>query len=646
MAHIENGRARVAKGIRSLNRYPRTSDEVTVPLLVAEQAIKASIPPEVAKGWAAGVGGARVILAPSGQWVEHLATVVGDFNDDLFVLTRTENKRKEDQSGPIGRALGAGQAVVAITASADYLPKVLQTVAEDTFELKVTPAMVASVVKTIATGRMPRSFMDLNVSILDFDELCGLITPGATSTDIYEKFARAISAKTRMARDRENLPQMEDAVEFGDARLFAINLKQDLADYKSGLIGIESVDKGIVLHGPPGTGKTLYARSLGEYLGIPVVLSSMGELFANSSGYLDGVIKSQREMFEKARIQTPSILFIDELDAVPDLDRAGHNKDWWAPVVNDFLTLLDGATSSRDGVIVVGATNRVNALPKSLLRPGRFERKVFMGPPNVEGTIRILRHHLGDDLVNCDLTDIAARCSAKSLTSAVLMEKVRVAKRTARRDKRAMVIEDLKCAIVPPDRRSYDELFRVAAHEAGHALAAALHRKDLLISVDIEPDDTGNGGSTHFRPIRTAEMNRHMVNRQVKILLAGRAAEIVMLGGEQSAGSGGGLDSDLSKATSLLAAASMSFGLGAAPRWRCEPDQALSSLMLDHETRRAVEQELASLADEVEAEMYQHAIALRKITVALMADRMLPASRVFEIVGQSENEKAKLALHH
>lgn len=616
-------------------KKPKVPDDVPVPLLVAEAAIKQAVPADVLMDWTNGVGGAFVIVAPSAQWGEHLTTVVGDFNEEIVVVPRSEAKRKEEQSGMIGRALAAGQTVVAVTPSVDFLPKMLRTVAHGTFTIKVTPQLLAPVVKVVSSGRLPKAFVNLNVSVLDFDEICGLITTGSTATEIFDKFERAIAGKTRMARDKERLPKMDEATEFGDARLFAMDLKQDLADYKSGRIGFEHVDKGIVLHGPPGTGKTLYARSLGEYLGVPVVLSSMGELFANSSGYLDGVIKAQRDMFERARSQTPCILFIDELDAVPDLDRAGHNKDWWAPVVNDFLTLLDGATSGREGVIVVGATNRIHAIPSALLRPGRFERKVYMGPPNAEGVARILRHHLGDELAGYDLTEIAGRCAAKSLTSAVLMEKVRSAKRSARREKRSMVLQDLTSVIIPKDPRGYDERFRVACHEAGHALAAVLYADNFLVSVDIEPDESGNGGSTCFRSMNQADLNSDMVDSQLKILLAGRAAEIVMLG-KASAGSGGGSDSDLSKATSLLAAAHLSFGLGAAPRWRCSPSEAVAMMMLDTSLREVIERELVTAADSVEADLYKHATPLRKIVVALMIERVLPAVRVHDIIAAAE----------
>src|SRR5690606_2737240 len=125
---------------------------------------------------------------------------------------------------------------------------------------------------------------------------------------ICERITRAILGRTRMAHDGEHLPDMATATEWGDARLWALDLKADIDDMRNGAISWAEVDKGCVLHSIPGCGKTLFARSLGEYLGVPVIIASVADFFANGSGYLDSVIKAQRAVFEKARAAAPCVL--------------------------------------------------------------------------------------------------------------------------------------------------------------------------------------------------------------------------------------------------------------------------------------------------------------------------------------------------
>lgn len=618
--------------------------EVSVQLLLAEQALKVALTADLKKEWLAGRGGATTIVVPSRQWVPHLATAVEDIRGDLHVLMRLDAKKREEESAAVGRVLASGRGVVAVTPSADYLPALFKTVNDRTLEIALTPAIVAPVVRIVGTGRLPRSFSDLNVGVLDMDEVCSLIVPGSLAADIHARIERAILAKSSMSRPGENLPDMEEATEFGLARVWAMDLKQDLADFQAQKIEIGDVDKGIILHGPPGTGKTLFAKSLGEYLGIPVIISGMSEFFASSAGYLDSVVKAQREVFDRARAQKPCILFLDELDATPDLDKIDRNAAWWAPVVNDFLSLLDGATSDRSGVIVVGATNRLHAVPMALRRPGRFEREVYLGLPDQNGIARILRHHLGSELVGCDLNDIAQRCVSRSMSAADLMERVRSAKRKARRAKRPMIMADLKNAIVPVDTRSRHELRRVSIHEAGHALIAGILCPELLVSVDIEQDIGGVGGSTNMLPPSTVDMTESLLNSQIKVLLGGRAAEIVALG-ENSAGSGGGYESDLHKATALAAMSTMSFGLGA-PRWRCKPEDAVAHLALDPALRSAVEGQLSAAAHAVESLLVEHVASLQSIADALLEERMLSGARVVDIIAGLEAVPKVPAIAH
>src|SRR5690606_22073400 len=148
------------------------------------------------------------------------------------------------------------------------------------------------------------------------------------------------------------------------------------------------------------------------------------------------------------RSSAPCLLFLDELDQVPNLDATdSKNRDYWAPVVADFLVALDGAVAERNGVIVVGATNRLHAIAPAILRNGRLERSVFLGPPGPDGALRILRHHLGTALQNVELGEVAAICASRSMTGADIMDVARTARRRARRANRDLAPDDIMAVL-------------------------------------------------------------------------------------------------------------------------------------------------------------------------------------------------------
>ena len=225
---------------------------------------------------------------------------------------------------------------------------------------------------------------------------------------------------------------------------WALSLRDDIRDMRKGLIGWDDIDRGCCCTGRLAPERPCSPECLAEACGVPVVVSSIAELFANSSGYLNDVIKALRKTFDEARAKAPSILFLDEINALPNIDQVGErNKDYWAPVIFDFYTLLDGAMSGRDGVIVIGATNRIEDIHPALLRPGRLERAIHVGAPDAAGVERIMRHHLGGDLADVDLGKLAIRMLAVG-NWAVVMEQVRAARRLARRAGRPMVMADLE----------------------------------------------------------------------------------------------------------------------------------------------------------------------------------------------------------
>lgn len=607
--------------------------------LLAEAALAKAMTSQQRNGFVSGSAGAVVVLVPSMQWVADIADAIEVLNDNIRTLRKVDAKKREDDpSASISRTLGEGRTVAVITPSSQYLPDLLKTVRDETIAVgSPTPDLVAKVIRKVSsTGRIPKSFAKANTGVLDFDELTSLIVSDGNAEVAANRIARAAEAKTDKSRPSELLPDIEVASEFGEARLWAMELKQDLADIRAGKISASMADRGAVLYGPPGTGKTLLARSLGSYLGIPVILESMGNFFASGPGYLDSVLKAQRAAFERARAAAPSILFLDEIDALQtDLDALSERgRDWWAPIVTDFLTLLDGATSDREGVIVIGATNRIHAIGANILRPNRLERKIFLGPPNAEGVVRVLRHHLAGDLEDVDLTPLSKFCAGRGITPAVLMEAVRHAKRLSRRAGRAMLLSDLEARLMPESDLSPADRTRIAVHEAGHAVMGTLLIPDQLETVSMHPAAEGEGGHTLFRSPTDRIETALSYERRIQITLAGRAAEILVLG-SPSSGAGGTEDSDLAQATMLIAAANLSLGLGATPRWRCTPGMATSALSLDREARTEVEIELARIADRTLEILVPYTEAIRMVSETLGEQGQLSGADVRQIVSQA-----------
>jgi cell division protease FtsH len=232
--------------------------------------------------------------------------------------------------------------------------------------------------------------------------------PGANERDVTARLAAAVKARAGEI-GADDVPVLETAVEYGAAREWALALARDMRDYRVGALPWSAVDRGAVFFSGPGMGKSVLARSITRACESTLIVGSIGELFAGSSGYLDGVIKAQRELFAKAVAAAPSILFLDEIDGLPSREALGsRNRDFWMPIIEDFLLLLDDATSARrEGVVVIGATNRISAVDPAILRPGRLERAIEIIAPNAEGVLNVLRFHVRGSLPERELRSVA-----------------------------------------------------------------------------------------------------------------------------------------------------------------------------------------------------------------------------------------------
>jgi cell division protease FtsH len=293
------------------------------------------------------------------------------------------------------------------------------------------------------------------------------------------------------------------------------------------------IPKGVLLIGPPGTGKTLLARAIAGEASVPffsISGSDFVEMFV-------GVGASRvRDLFEQGKKNAPCIIFIDEIDAVGRHRGAGlgGGHDEREQTLNQLLVEMDGF-ESNEGVILVAATNRPDVLDPALLRPGRFDRRVVVGRPDVQGREAILRVHtkkipLGD---NVDLSVLAR--GTPGLAGADLANLVNeAALNAARQNRKVVMMIDFELAkdkiLMGAERKSLilsdAEKRNTAYHEAGHALVAAvLPNADPLHKVTIIPRGMALGVTMQLPIDDKHSYNKDYLLAQLAILMAGRIAE-------------------------------------------------------------------------------------------------------------------------
>ncbi|MEH6718398.1 MAG: AAA family ATPase [Aurantimonas endophytica] len=355
---------------------------------------------------------------------------------------------------------------------------------------------------------------------------------------------------------RPTSPRLEDLSGYGAAAAWGRDLCDDLAAYRDGKLGWSEIDAGCLLAGPPGTGKTLFASALAASAGVAFVPTSYADWQSSGDGHAGHVTKTMKLRFETAISNAPAILFIDEIDAIQARGKGGHNSDWWPMIVTAVLESLDG-TSRREGIVVIAATNHAAGLDPALVRSGRLDRRFEIGLPDEAGLAGIFRHHMpevGDDMIAPVATALAG-----STSGADVARITREARRLARRQSRAVSGADLMAIALPADDRPEALRRLVAVHEAGHAVALMLGGQ-VPISLSIVAVD-GRAGGVVTDGLALGMGRVGDIDALAIPILAGRAAEEVILG-QASGGAGGPEDSDLGRATALIANASAVFGLG------------------------------------------------------------------------------------
>ena len=377
---------------------------------------------------------------------------------------------------------------------------------------------------------------------------------GGMNSGVNDKMARFGEARIQDIPDQGKKVTFKDVAGADEEKEELEEIVQFLRDPQRYTELGAHIPKGVLLVGPPGTGKTLLAKAVaGE--ADTAFLSISGSDFVEM--YVGVGASRVRDLFEQAKKQSPAIVFIDEIDAVGRQRGSGlgGGHDEREQTLNQLLVEMDGF-AANEGVVVLAATNRVDILDPALLRPGRFDRQVFVGLPDIKGREEILKIHARGKPLAEDV-DLARVARATSGFTGADLENLlnEAALLTGRRGQRFITEEAIHQSVIKviagPEKHSRvvpeAERRLTAYHEAGHAVVMqALPDLDPVHQITIVPRGQA-GGMTIYLPEedRSYLSRRYMLDR-VAGLLGGRAAEEMMLGDIST-----GASSDIQRATAI-----------------------------------------------------------------------------------------------
>ena len=389
---------------------------------------------------------------------------------------------------------------------------------------------------------------------------------GGGGVDRSARFGRA---RTRTISDEQKKVTFADVAGAEEEKEELQEIVEFLKDPKRYLELGARIPKGVLLVGPPGTGKTLLAKAVAGEAGVHF-LSISGSDFVEL--YVGVGASRVRDLFDQAKRNSPAIVFIDEIDAVGRRRGAGlgGGHDEREQTLNQLLVEMDGF-GSNEGVVVMAATNRQDILDPALLRPGRFDRQIYVGYPDIKGREAILKVHarnkpLGDDVSLAELAKGTGGFTGADLEN--LMNEAALL--SARKRHRFIGMAELNEAVIKviagPEKKSRVVIQRerklTAYHEAGHAIVIHdLPTQDPVHEITIIPRGMAGGMTISLPQEDVTFQSRQQLTEHIAVCLGGRAAEQLALG-DISTGAGNDLQRASSIARNMVTRYGMSDKLG------------------------------------------------------------------------------------
>ena len=459
-------------------------------------------------------------------------------------------------------------------------------------------------------------------------------------------------SKARMLDEKTNNVSFADVAGCDEAKEEVGEIVEFLRDPRKFQQLGGRVPHGVLMVGPPGTGKTLLARAIAGEAKVPFFTisgSDFVEMFV-------GVGASRvRDMFQNAKQHAPCIIFIDEIDAVGRArgNGMGGGNDEREQTLNQMLVEMDGF-EANSGVIVIAATNRADVLDKALLRPGRFDRQVMVGLPDIRGREQVLNVHMRKVPTAADIEANVLARGTPGFSGADLANLVNEAALfAARRGKDRVDMQDFEDArdkiIMGPERKSAvmreEERRNTAYHESGHAVIAALLPKaDPVHKVTIMPRGMALGLTWQLPEHDRVNLYKTKMLEDIAILFGGRIAEEIFMH-QKSTGASNDFERATKMARAMVTRYGMSEALGTMVYVEDDQSMGMSSSSVSEETQQKVDAEIRSILDQ------QYALARRLLeenrdkveamTKALLDWETIDAEQVRDIMNGKEPQPPK-----